>query len=92
MYGTMMTKKEFANLVIDKFCYDTGINRNELKESDIFKSSCLAVAMEYLNMLPDNLKEYSSERGGVLFTNVDIENNNFVSCLTVRELLELLPD
>lgn len=59
----------------------------------IYGSSKFAVAMEYLfdfaNKYPE-LYCYTKMRGGILHTYVDEDNNAHI--LSVRELLELLPD
>lgn len=55
-------------------------------DTTIFQSSCVAVASAYLGLLTEDEKSYASQRGGILFSH---ENGK---CLTLREVLELLPE
>ena len=86
----MLTKTQFCNSIIHNYCSDNNII--DLQESEILKSSSLAVAMEYLGLIKDPMmKKYAEERGGILFTYHDDVTRD-CSMLTVRELLTLLPD
>ncbi len=91
MESKMMTKEIFAKMLIQKFCEEEEIPREELKEFDILKSSSLAVAMEFLGLLKDKeLKEYAFSRGGTIFSFYDKESKE-VYMLSTRDLLEMLP-
>lgn len=89
----MMTKKEFCRCLIDGFCTYEAKESKDLKEEDILKSSRLAVAMEHLDMIEnEELKQYASSRGGMAFGPFyDIETEDVLQ-LSVREILELLPE
>jgi hypothetical protein len=88
----MISKKQYCELVIEDFCRSEAINRDQLKEGDIYKSSCLGVAMEYLGLIkdPSNL-EYIAARGGVLDTYVNAEEK-IINTFSLRDMLSLLPD
>lgn len=91
----MMTKTQFANKIIDDFCRDEGLNRSKVTNWGIhvFKSSRLAVALEFLNMINEDDKIYSKSRGGIEYICAyDRDNNGYVPILSTRELLDLLPD
>lgn len=97
----MMTKKEMAECVLRKKLPDIGIPADtpfeELK-AYVYTSSTIAVALETLGVItPENdpeLYEYAQSRGGSMFilpsskTNV----NGDLAMLSVRELIDLLPD
>ena len=86
----MITKDQFANYIIDNFCEEEKIKREDLNESHIYKSSSLAVAIEHLCLLKDKRsKDYASYRGGSF---VNIFNDKEVSILSTREMLFLLPE
>ena len=88
----MISKKQYCELVIEDFCNSEEINREELKEGDIYKSSCLGVAMEYLGLIKDQSNlEYVVTRGGILDTYVNAEER-VINMLTVRDMLSLLPE
>ncbi len=84
----MITKKELCETIITK----NKINSHtDIPENKILESSNLAVAMEYLGMIKNQqLKEYASQRGGVLICGVT--SNGDVKSLTLREILDLLPE
>lgn len=87
----MITKSDFANHIIDKFCESERISREKLDEGDILKSSSLGVAFEYLDMIKDTeLKKYVSTRGGT-FIFISGKNGD-AKFLTTRELMNLLPE
>lgn len=62
----------------------------------ILRSSCLAVAMEYLGLLEsEEMKQYAASRGGMVFHYYTCEENPkrvIQATLTFRELLDLLPE
>jgi len=88
----MISKKQYCELVIEDFCRSEEIDREDLKEGDIYKNSCLGVAMEHLGLIknPSNL-EYVASRGGVLDIYVNAEEK-VINVLSVRDMLSLLPD
>lgn len=85
----MISKEQFCKILIKKF------ERSEGRfptEHDITSSSCLAVAMEYLGLLKTPMyTQYASERGGTLYAYTDEEKRG-MRFLTVRELIDLLPE
>jgi hypothetical protein len=84
----MITKKQFCKKVISDFEEENGRLPNS---GDIFSSSTLAVAMEYLGLLTDNRDlNYAAERGGHFLSFYDKETGEY-SILSTRELLDLLP-
>jgi hypothetical protein len=88
----LISKKQYCELIIEDFCRSEAINREELKEGDVFKSSCLGVAMEYLGLINDQeILEYVATRGGVLDTYVNAEEK-VINVLSTRDMLSLLPD
>lgn len=83
----MMTKTDFCQMTIDKWKRDNNVD--EVTEDDVFQSSCLGIAMDYLGLIKDkHIKEYLSSRGGIFFTHYI----NPIKSLSFRELLELLPE
>lgn len=82
-----MTKKQLCRAVIQKEC-----GKNVPDQSDVYKSSTIAVAMEYLGLLKArDVKDYAKERGGTVFVYYDEEQKE--PChLSFRELLDLLPE
>jgi len=88
----MITKKQFSEIQIKKFCYKNNTTRDVLGDGWIYNSSTLAVCMEYLNMLKsEEAKEYVQSRDGIMYTYWD-EDKSEVCVLSVRELLNLLPE
>ena len=84
----MITKKQLCKKIISEFEEENGRIPNS---GDIFSSSSLAVAMEYLGLLADKRDlDYASERGGHLLSFYDKETGEY-SILSTRELLDLLP-
>lgn len=94
----MMTKEQFCKMMAYKHTNTDNVKELEKMISDnssiIYTSSCLAVALEYLlnfaNTHPE-LYKYTRTRGGVLHTYVD-EESKTASILSMRELLDMLPD
>ena len=88
----MITKKQFCEIQINKFCRENNISKNTLGDGWIYNSSTLAVCMEYLNMLKsDGAKEYTETRSGVMYTYWDRDKSE-LCVLSVREFLDLLPE
>ena len=92
----MMTKKELCLAIIEHQCQLNGIPVGPVPETSITLSSALAVAMEHLGLLKTkDMQDYATTRGGTLLTEYFLfyngEKRNAVS-LSVRELLELLPE
>jgi hypothetical protein len=86
----ILTKKEACESVIDDFCMDERIDRKNLNDRYVIRSSKLAVAMEYLGLIKDDeMKEYASNRGGTFMMHTD---NKKVKIFSFREFLELLPE
>lgn len=87
----MMTKEQYCRYIIKQFADSEGKCTGRVTEDDIFKSSSLAVAMEYLGLLKTTLsKEYAYSRGGTVF--LSVSDNKEIETLSVRELLSLLPE
>ena len=82
----MINRTQFCNYLIKQFAESEGIKVEEVTEDMIFKSSSLAVALEYLGKIqnPEN-REYAASRGGIFILTDD------ASILSVREMLSFLP-
>jgi len=91
----MMTKKQYAKSIVNDFCKNN-LGGKDPKNVDnwgpyLFMSSSLAVALEFLGLLDEHQKEYSTTRGGTVKIYYDEEIREPV-ILSTRELLSLLPD
>ena len=88
----MITKTQFCQHIIDSFCCNNNLKQKHLTEDFITQSSSLAVAMEFLGLLETpEFKEYAANRAGI-FISVSNPDTNKIDMLTVREILELLPE
>lgn len=95
----MLTKKQLCNALLQRNGIEikdiTGENSDRLTKF-VMQSSQVAVAAEYLGLLENNaeLKAYAQERAGIILqcTEEKYKEPLVVSFLTVRELLELLPE
>lgn len=84
----MITKKQFCEYILDKFCEEEDITPEQLEEH-VTKSSSACVAAEYLGLLKtEELREYASERAGLYLTIYVPEP----ATLTTREFIDLLPE
>lgn len=83
----MMSKRQFAECLVDRFCTDNGVNREDA-HNHIAESSTLAVALEYLGKLDKNEIWYARQRGGCAYTYFDKN----LAILTIREIMSFLPD
>ena len=83
----MMSKRQFAECLVDKFCTDIGVNREDA-HNHIAESSTLAVALEYLGELDKSELWYARQRGGCAYTYFDKNP----AILTIREIMSFLPD
>lgn len=90
----MMTKTQFANMIVDRFCVENGIDRNSVVSwgEYAYRSSRLAVALEFLGMLTEKQKKYSNNRGGTEFVWYENKGDIDTPVLSTREILEMLPD
>lgn len=80
----MLTKKEYCESILEDYAINVG---REINESDIYQSSSVAVAMEFLGLLEtEEAKEYASSRAGTMLL------TNKGKVLTVRELIAMLPN
>ena len=87
----MITRKQFCEIQIDEFCRDLNIPKEELNDNYVYRSSTLAVCMEYLGMLKsEEAKEYTASRGGHMFTYANMDTKE-VEILSTREFIDLLP-
>lgn len=89
----MLTKKEFAEMIIDEFCESEKIQRADA-HNHIYASSRLAVALEFMGELSTFEQEYSRTRGGTEYrTPVFNEDGTFkdLHILSTRDMLEMLP-
>jgi hypothetical protein len=85
-----MTKKRFCKMQIQDYLLDNELT--EIDDSAVYQSSTIAVCMEYLGLIEDEeAKEYATCRGGNLFSYYDKDEKD-VAILSVRELIELLPE
>lgn len=90
----MLTKKEFAESIVEEFCESEGIQRKDA-HTRIYASSRLAVALEFLGELSSDEKKYSQMRGGTEYQKIVLtEDGKFdtLHILSTRELLQLLPE
>jgi len=88
----MITKKQFCEIQINKFCRENNTTKDVLGDGWIYNSSTLAVCMEYLDMLKSlEAKEYTETRNGVMYTYWDKDKSE-LCVLSVREFLDLLPE
>lgn len=87
----MVTKKQLAKMIMIDFAGSEGLRLEDINQGEIFKSSSLAVAMEYLGLLDGNFTAYASERGGTILSCYDKENDEMLY-LSTRELFDLLPE
>lgn len=99
----MLTKKELAWAIIRRD-YEIEVSKLEdlknLSQGEIFRlalgSTNLGIAFETLGLITDKeCLDYLSNRGGILFTAIfpeKVDDDHFCKVLTLRELLELLPD
>lgn len=92
----MMTKKQFAKMLIRKYKADNNIDE-QTDDKDlvkfIYSSSVLAVALETLGVeMSKEEAEYTTSRGGVMFTYANKDENGLdIGILTAREIIEMLP-
>lgn len=91
----MITKKQFAEKVISDFLKEQKIK--EFNESLVLQSSLVAVAAEYLGLIESQeMKEYASSIAGTLILldkwAIYSSKRPLVNILTVREMLDLLPE
>lgn len=90
----MLTKKEFAEMIIGEFCASENIQREDA-HNHIYASSRLAVALEFMGELNEFEMQYSRTRGGIEYS-VPIFNLEGVyedlHILSTRDMLNLLPD
>lgn len=76
----MMTKEQFAKCIVER--------EEKAGVENVYQSSCYAVAADFLGILNENDSEYAKSRSGILFEFWE----NDVNFLTVREILNLLPE
>lgn len=89
----MISKKDFAEHIIEEFCKSEKMNPKDLTECHILKSSSLAVAMEYLGLIETpELKDYAKNRGGTFILKTNHPNDGSVRILSTREMMDLLPE
>ena len=94
----MITKKEYAQSIVDNFL-DINCLR-EFREELITRSAALAVAAEYLGLLDtEEMVQYAGKvdslfmrigGGDSLLYGSDVEQE--VKTITIREMLKLLPE
>ena len=99
----MITKKQYAYYLIDKFKRLNDIPAEvqpDMLVEYVFQSTTLGLALEYLGIInpesyPD-LCEYLSNRGGIAINyidrNADGEEKLKFNILTIREMFDLLPE
>lgn len=91
----MITKKMLCESLLKNYANDNDISLEELLSTihaRIHMSSILAVSADFLGLITETRdKNYCQERDGILFIYYDTESK-LTYTLTVRELLELLPN
>jgi hypothetical protein len=95
----MITKKDFAEYIIEEHAISENVNIEEIKEHPIphvFKSTACGLALEYLGLLDGDKykteREYLSSRAGSFISIFDKNNEPHMRFLSVREMLQLLPE
>ena len=89
------SKRAYCELILQNYCENEGLNREEINESDIYNSSAVAVAMEYLGLIETDLgKGYAASRDGSEKSWIDQSNPEDIKYyqFSTRELLALLPE
>jgi hypothetical protein len=85
-----MTKERFCKMKIEDYLLDNKLT--EIDDSAVYESSTIAVCMEYLGLIKsEEAKEYAMCRGGNLFMYYDKDEQD-VAVLSIRDLIELLPE
>ncbi len=90
----MITKRIFCISIIAEYLSKNHIKCSwkDISESEILKSSSLAVAMEYLGLLKSQtMKEYAESRDGIFKLCIDEEASE-TNILSTREMIDLLPE
>jgi hypothetical protein len=90
-----MTSYQFCRALLKQYMDKHNLTR--VLPSEISKSSCVAVAMEYLGMLhTEEDRAYAAERSGILYHFVDEPDEPGTppvqSFLTVRDMIRILED
>jgi hypothetical protein len=93
----MITKKDFAEYIINRHAESEGISPDEVKKYPrihVGKSTSCGLALEYLGFLNDYKleKEYLVSRAGSFISVFDEENEPCMRSLSIREMFELLPE
>lgn len=94
-----MTKIQFAKSIVSSFRINNEIT-NDVPDIDlesyVFQSSALGVALEFLGLIiNEDIQEYVSTRAGCLYSYADTPEGSSepeIAFLTVRDILQLLPD
>ena len=88
----MLTKEQFAKSIVQNFEINISEDNKPFKESDVMKSSSLAVAAEFLGLLKtQEYKDYAASRAGTIAMYWDSTTKQ-TYFLSVRDVLSLLPD
>lgn len=85
----MMSKTQLAEILVNRECAKLGIDTKDACDN-IYQSSTLAVALEFLGLLSEDESWYAHSRGGIAYFGMDSNGN--VVCISIREILQLLPD
>ena len=89
-----MTKRQKCLEVLTSYCAKAGKTIQGLGFSDMIMSSSVAVAMEYLKLIPEDkheMKEYARQMGGII--SVDWNGQKGIPIVkTLRDELATLPD
>lgn len=89
----MITKKDFCNYIIDSYCKQQNIQREDLQDSHVEQSADVAVAMLYLNMIEDDtLRVFAQRRNGKFLRIFDKDSPLIEKTLSVKEMINLLPE
>ena len=96
----MITKKQYCRSIVNRYkaelkCLTEKEYTDRELVSEIFKSTTLGIALEYLGVLDPKIDrvvlEYLSHRGGIKEVVFDQDlNESFI--LSQREFIEMLPD
>lgn len=88
----MLTKKQLCEYVLREHMKKNynSLDFTQIPKEDIFKSSTIAVAMEYLGLLTHDELLYSQTRGGTF--KISFEENGEPRVISFREILNSMKE
>lgn len=86
-----MTASQFCTALLKQYAAKKGLSH--IQTANMYESSSVAVAMEYLGLLDDPKdRAYAAERSGILYHYIAELPDPAQSFLTVRDMIRLLED